>query len=299
LIADAQRHNVTFLALDVQDSDWDYTLEQAPQPSAARSNSAGLVLRAVHKAPAINAQAGTATTRSYAVRVGLCSIYGVRETQSRALVEERKARGPFRDLPDLVRRTGLPRATLIRIASSGALQSFGLNPRQALWTLQGMSFDAQSLLFGEPLGLDQERVRGEGDVLPVENPWENVRREYQTKGFALESHPMAVLRPQLLQSPQRYVTAKQIEGVARGGIPVRVAGLMSLLQKPPTAKGMCFISLEDETGLLNIIITPDLYQKCRMTLLHSALIEVEGRLEYREGVRNIKAHNVRPLAVTT
>ena len=70
---------------------------------------------------------------------------------------------------------------------------------------------------------------------------------------------------------------------------------MSLMQKPPTAKGMCFISLEDETGLLNIVITPDIYQKVRTVLFSSALLEVEGHLESREGVRNVKAHAVRGL----
>jgi DNA-directed DNA polymerase III PolC len=277
LIADAQRHGIQFLALDVQCSNWDYTLETA--------------LTAAQVEPSV--------ARSYDVRVGLRSVYGVNEEQACTLVEERKARGAFRDLPDLVRRTRLSRTTLVRIASSGALNSFGLNPRQALWALQGMSFDPQSLLFGEPVALDYDRAQSECEIIPVENSWENVRREYQTKGFALDSHPMAVLRTQLLKSHLRYVTAKQIEGVSRNSVPVRVAGLMSLLQKPPTAKGMCFISLEDETGLMNIIITPDLYQKCRLTLLHSSLLEIEGCLEYREGVRNIKAHNVRPLNVTS
>jgi DNA polymerase-3 subunit alpha/error-prone DNA polymerase len=76
---------------------------------------------------------------------------------------------------------------------------------------------------------------------------------------------------------------------------IRIAGLLSHLQKPPTAKGMCFVSLEDETGLINVVITPDLYQKVRMVLMTTPLLEVDGVMENREGVRNIKAQMIRPL----
>ena len=289
LIADAQRHGVHFYSLDVQHSDWDYSFEPAPAPKALRHTSTGLPLRAVGEA------APTASMRRYAVRVGLRSVYGLREEHARTLVEERKRSGAFRDLTDLVRRTRLPRVTLTRLASAGALDSFGFTPRQALWVIQGMSFDNQSLLFGAPMGLDFERQSEEAGVLPAENDWENIRREYQTKGFAVDNHPMAVLRPQLLRSPHRYTTAKGLENL-RDRTPVRVTGLLSLIQKPPTAKGMCFVSIEDETGLMNIVITPDIYQKCRLTLMQSSLLDVEGRLESRQGVRNVRAVVVRPLA---
>jgi DNA-directed DNA polymerase III PolC len=275
LIADAQRHGVQFHPLDVQNSDWDHTLEpERSPPTRPRPH-----------------------TKFFAVRVGLRSVYGLREEHAQRLIRERQARGPYRDLTDLIRRTQLPRQALIRLGAAGALVCFQLDARQALWTLQGMSFDPQSLLFGAHSGLDEERHEAETDALPSESPWEKVRREYQTKGFSIESHPMSVLRPWLsgARSSRRYVTAAQLEQI-RDRSPVRVAGLMGLLQKPPTAKGMCFVSLEDETGLINIVITPDIYQKHRLTLLHTPLLEVEGHLESRQGVRNVKATVIRALS---
>lgn len=266
LIADAQRHGIQFQPLDVQHSAWDYTLE-GPGPSPQ------------------------------SIRVGLRSVYGMREAHAQLLADERIRGGPFLGLSDLVHRTRLPRATWIRLAATGALNSFGLNPREALWALQGMIFDDKSLFFAESASLDSERLNLEFGQLPVENSWENVQREYQTKGFAIDSHPLSVLRPWLARSNRPYLTAQQLEKCPHLA-KVKIAGLMSLLQRPPTAKGMCFLSLEDETGLMNIVISPDLYQRTRLVLINSPLLEIEGTLESREGVRNIRAKDIRALEPT-
>jgi DNA polymerase-3 subunit alpha/error-prone DNA polymerase len=284
LVADAQRHGVEFLPLDVQRSDWDYILE--PAAASAASTLPAKLTPARHKHGAVC---------THAVRMGLRSVHGLREEHVRVLVEERVARGPFRDLSDLVRRTRLPRATLIRLAAADALASLpNGSARTALWSLQSMSFDERGLFFGQSLGLDPERDEMESALLPVENSWETVRREYQTKGLSIDKHPMGVLRAQLADSPRRYVTAHQLEKL-RDRTPIRIAGLMSLLQKPPTAKGMCFVSMEDETGLINIVITPDVYQTCRLLLQQRPLLDVEGRLESRDGVRNVRALKVNAL----
>jgi DNA-directed DNA polymerase III PolC len=291
LISDAQRRGVQFLPLSVQHSDWDFRLEKEQPRSVERLTTSGMKLRSTtHAVAAPHALAHP----SFAVRTGLRSVYGLREEQMLALIEERRRGGLFRDLGDLVKRTKLSRVALIRLGAAGALACFGLDTRQVVWTLQGMSFDQNSLFFGSHLGLDTRRSKSETNIIPQESEWEEVRREYQTKGFSIETHPLAVLRPQLLKSARRYTTAKQLETL-RDRAPVRVAGLMSLMQKPPTAKGMCFVSLEDETGLLNIVITPDIYQKVRSVLFSSALLEVDGHLESRDGVRNVKAHVVRSL----
>lgn len=268
LVADAQRHGVEFRSLDVQFSQWDYTLEK-PHGDAA-----------------------IATNRTFIVRVGFRSVHGLREEHVRTLVNARDAGGPFADLGDLVKRTRLPRVALIRIAATGALESLGLNARAALWRLLSMSFDEQSLLFGLSRGLDEDRDLHESTALPREEAWEQMRREYQSKGFSVELHPLKVLRPELARAPHRYQTAAELPRL-RSGAPVRIAGLISLLQKPPTAKGMCFLSMEDETGLLNVVVTPDLYQKYRQELLYSPLLDIEGHIENRDGVSNLKAKIIR------
>lgn len=255
LIADAQRHGVKFIALDIQRSRWEYTLED--------TNS---------------------------IRTGLCSLYGLKEEHAQAIVAERDKNGLFRDIRDLIERVRVPRAVLIRLAAAGALASFGYSVRETLWRIQGLCFDPQSLLFGEAISENAFEL----EALPKENDWQSVQREYLTKGFSIDFHPLAVLRPWLSKAPRACTMAKDLVSL-RHRTPVKIAGLMSLLQKPPTAKGMCFISLEDETGLMNLIVTPDLYQKHRMTLLHSPLLEAEGWLENRDGVRHIRLRDIRPL----
>ncbi len=258
LISDAQRHGVRFRALDVQTSNWDYTIEDRD------------------------------------IRLGLRSVYGLRRDHAEQVVHTRQAGGIFLHLEDFVLRTKLPRTGLIRLAGAGALASFTLDPRQALWRLQGMSFDQQSLFFGESLGLDAPREARETRLIPDETSWEEVQREYQTKGFAIDNHPLAILRPQF---ERLTVSARELISL-RNRARVHVIGLKSLIQKPPTAKGMCFMSLEDETGLMNIVITPDLYENCRLILHRESLLDIEGTLETRQGVINIKAHAVRPLVLS-
>lgn len=270
LISDAQRHHVLFYPLDIQFSQWDYTLE-----------------------PVCGGQ-----QKSFSVRVGFRSVWGLREDSVQKIVDERHRGGPFRDLKDFICRTQLPRHTVVRLGASGALSSLGLTARQAIWTIQSLCFDPQSLLFGSSLGLDETRQQEEKHILPQESNWQTVHREYETKGFSLESHPLSVLRPMLKLSHPRYTTAAQLPSL-RHRTPLRVVGLVSLIQKPPTAKGMCFISLEDETGLMNLVIVPDIYQKHRLTLLNTPLIEVEGWLESFEGVRNIRVKSITPLVDKT
>ncbi len=125
-----------------------------------------------------------------------------------------------------------------------------------------------------------------------ETAWESVAREFKTKGFSLDSHPMKVLREQP-GFMTKHQCAENLKNLPNGAV-VKLAGLRSLLQKPPTAKGVCFVSLEDETGIFNIIIMPDVYEKVRTTLYLSNILEVVGRLQNQKGVIHIKAADVRP-----
>jgi DNA polymerase-3 subunit alpha/error-prone DNA polymerase len=295
LIADAQRHGVKFFALDIQHSHWEYTLEDTDDESSG-----------FHSTDKARQEDGLAL-KTHGIRTGLCSLYGLKEEHIQTLVTERDQNGRFRDIKDLIERVRFPRAVLIRLAASGALSSLGYSVRETLWRIQGLCFDPQSLLFGQAISENSFEL----EALPKENDWQSVQREYLTKGFSIDSHPLAVLRPWLNElsnktpntastvgserrTPSAYTMAKDLSSL-RHRTPVKVAGLMSLLQKPPTAKGMCFISLEDETGLMNLIVTPDLYQKYRMILLHSPLLEAEGWLENRDGVRHIRLRDIRPL----
>ena len=265
LISDAQRHGVSFQPLDVQSSHWDYRLTPSPQGSGYHS-----------------------------IRVGFCSIYGFREDHARAAIDARNEGGFFSGISDFVRRTKLPKSVLLRLAAADAFAGFGFSAREALWIIQGLSFDDKSLFFGSHNGLDDVRQIAESKELPQEDSWATVHREYATKGFSLDSHPLSVIRPELNRCIPRFVRAGDLEKI-RHGSPIRVAGLMSLLQKPQTAKGMCFVSLEDETGMMNLVITPDIYEKFRMILMSERLIEVDGTLESRNNVKNIRVKTLKAL----
>jgi DNA polymerase-3 subunit alpha/error-prone DNA polymerase len=274
LISDAQRNGVPFLALDVQTSDWDYKLEKAKK--AVRN------IRPRQGEP------------FHAVRVGLKSIHGLNENQAMHLVHERDHNGPYQDLSDIVKRTRLPKTTMIRMAAAGAFSSFGLAPREAMWIIQGLSFDERSLLFGQNLELNSSLKSLETKTIPEESDWQSVHREYETKGFSITDHPIAILRPHFPRGRLREAKAHELPRL-KNKTHVRIYGLKSLVQTPPTAKGMCFISLEDESGLFNVVVVPDLYQKCRLTIHQTVLLEIDGQLESYEGVYNIKAKSIRPI----
>ncbi len=276
LISDARKNGVRFQALDVQASEWDYTLEQ----------------------PGV-------------VRVGLRSIDGLAENEAHVLVAKRPENG-FRDLEDFVRRTRLPKRTLLRLANAGALQSLrmGLSQeeadiRRAIFKLQGLDYRQQSLFYGTESLADRENSAdgtAEGaaphdgrESILCETEWETVVREFKTKGFSLDRHPLRILREQPGFMKQ-HQTAESLRHLPNGRS-VRLAGLRSLLQKPPTAKGVCFASLEDETGIFNIIIMPDVYERVRLSLHTSNILEVIGVLQSHKGVIHIKASDVRPLAL--
>jgi DNA polymerase-3 subunit alpha/error-prone DNA polymerase len=288
LIADAQRHGVIFEPLDVQTSSWLYALDAKMTPNASsyqqypKTYPQNLLLNSKCLEP----------KRPYRhLRVGFCSLYGLAQNFAERIESERKANGLFFDLTDFIRRTRLPRAVLLRLGTAGALHSLGVSAREALWMLQSISLDEKSLTFGHTPSLDQETQSRELQFLPIESAWERLQREYHSKGFSLDLHPLSLLRPSLLRESQRYTRAREVP-LQRHRSRLRLAGLLSLLQKPPTAKGFCFLSLEDETGVFNIILEPVVYEKYRLLLFESPLLKIEGILESAQGVFNIKARHI-------
>ena len=264
LIMDAQRHGVEFFDLDLQKSDYDHTLENG------------------------------------GVRLGFRAIYGMREKHIRHVLEERSKNGAFRDLNDFIRRTHLKKSTMMQLAATGSFNCLGLPPREALWKIQALSLDPRSLFFAH----DGEFENEDDDHLPKESDWETLNREYHTQGYSLSRHPLGILRPAIerwsdemrrrSRSSTPFTKASQVGHLASGAR-VRVAGLLSLQQKPPTAKGVAFITLEDESGLINIVLMPDVYKEARLILATHPLLHVCGILEKSGSVINIRAQIIKPL----
>jgi DNA-directed DNA polymerase III PolC len=265
LIADAQRHGVKVLALDINHSEYDYTLEN-------------------HRD----------------LRVGLCSLHGMPEKLLHSILENRQRQGPFRQLEELIQRTRLPRPMLMKLAASGALQSFGYSPRDLLWRVESLSLDPNSFQWGNPKESTESSESQE--LIPFESNWEALQREYQSKGFSVDNHPLSVMRPWLMQKSEALIANRYVPYFSSQELPgikhknkVRIAGLVGVTQRPPTAKGMCFITLEDEFGFINVVIPPDIYQRDRMTIYTRSLLEIQGSLERSGPITNVKADRVLPL----
>jgi error-prone DNA polymerase len=215
------------------------------------------------------------------VRLGLRYVRGLREEAGRLMERER----PFSSADDLVRRAGLHRDEVTRLAELGALESLGLERRAALWEIERAARPSGPL-YG---GLDTPPGPS---PLPPMTPSEALVADYEGTGLSLGPHPMAFHRARLRRLG--VARAADLRGM-RHGAPVRVAGAVVVRQRPGTAKGFVFLNLEDESGLVNVVVPPSLFRRCRLTLVGEPFLWVEGALEHREGVISVRAGRLHPL----
>ncbi len=216
-----------------------------------------------------------------ALRLGLRLVRGLGEAAGRRVAS---ARGQgYSSVGELARCARIPRHELTRLALAGALASLCGSRRQALWEIQALGpLDEDDLFFGLPM--DGTQVE-----LPPMSVAERVTADYETVGLSLERHPLELLRPAL-----RKLGAVSAEGLKKvtSGRRVAVGGMLICRQRPPTAKGICFLSLEDETGIANLVVPQDVYEQYRRDI-HGALFLVgEGVLERSGKVINLKTQRV-------
>jgi error-prone DNA polymerase len=207
-----------------------------------------------------------------------------REAGERFVAERERA--PFASLQDLVDRAGARRDELQRLAEIGALASFGLTRRAALWQIERAS---------RPVGPLFRGVEPEDDgpsPLPEMTYAERLAIDLAGAGVTVGKHPLALHRSAL--------RARGIKSAAdltslRDGARAAVAGAVICRQRPGTAKGFLFLTLEDETGLANIIVRPGLFERFKPTLVSASVLEVVGRVQAREGL-SLRAEEIRPLS---
>jgi error-prone DNA polymerase len=216
------------------------------------------------------------------VRLGLRYVRGLREETGRLMERER----PFSSADDLVRRAGLHRDELARLAELGALGSLGLERRAALWEIERAARPSGPLF----VGLDATP-----DLSPLQpmTPPEALVTDYEGTGLSLGPHPMTFHRARLARLG--VTRAADLREKRHGG-PVRVAGAVVVRQRPGTAKGFVFLNLEDESGLVNVVVPPPLFQRYRLPLVEEPFLWVEGTLEHREGVISVRAGRLHPLS---
>jgi error-prone DNA polymerase len=261
LVKDAQRHGVRVLPIAINESDVRCTLTEHPSPTSAP---------------------GQAKPSPGALRIGLRYVRGLSQAAGEALVAARKEE-PFHSIGDVRRRVSLlsPR-DLSTLAELGAFARLDGQPsrRSALWQVSAMG-DKDGLLSGS--------VTEETSPLAEMSLAERVAADYHGASLSVGPHPVALLRKQLAE--QGILTAQEAMA-SRHGLRLRAAGLCIVRQRPPTAKGFCFLTLEDESGLLNVILPPAVYEAHATTLRSSSLLLVEGMLQRQDGAVSLKADSV-------
>jgi error-prone DNA polymerase len=219
-----------------------------------------------------------------AVRIGLRYVKGLgREAALRVEEERRGAR--FRDLADFVRRVPLKADQLDTLAEIGAFAAFGRTRRDALWQVAALGRWRQTMFDGESEGEHPLDEMGQ---------YERTVGDFRGTELTVGPHPVAYLRPRL--RAEGVLSAVEVAGAPAGGW-AWVAGVVITRQRPMTAKGFCFISLEDETGIANVIARPDVFATNRAVILSNASLRIGGVVLRQDGVTNLQAREFRPLEI--
>ncbi len=273
LIKDAQRHGVRVLPIDITKSDWNCTLEPCPGSRDVRRTSGG----------------------TQAIRLGLRYVIGIREQAGRRIAAERE-QSPYTSVADVVHRALLQKEEVEKLAYLGAFAALGMTRREALWQA--------SAIIKEPLfrsargaGLppapkESPAARKEDCPLPPMTLLERTLADFQGSGVTVGPHIMAHLRDTL--RARGVIPAYQLAHV-KDGRWVKMAGLVIVRQRPGTARGFCFITLEDETGTANAVVTPDLFQRYRGTIHTASLLQIEGPVQNVENVIHVRARRIEAL----
>jgi len=268
LVKDAQRHGLRVRPIDVTHSDWLCTLEKNGE--------------------------------TFAMRLGLRYVKGLREEAGREIVRQREARA-FRSIDDLkLCVPALQKSELTALAEIGALNfvghKAGFHRRDALWQIERVSRRAGPLLevCEEAEGAENVSGASHSPLQPM-TAEDRLVADFRNTGMTVGPHPLSYHRQQLRR--EGILSAADLQHLS-DGVEVRVAGSVIARQRPGTAKGFVFLSLEDETGISNAIITPQLFQRDHVVIVHQQFLLIEGRLQNQDNVISVKAERIRPLFVT-
>ncbi len=318
IVRDAREHGVELREVDINFSEWDSTLEELrgfPPPCGEGLGEGSITLSSSFEnpspnrfAPSLSPQGGEgsralhprhlsqapAIRTTHAVRLGLRQIKGFREDDAALLVAAREK--PYRSVRDLWLRSGISRAGLERLAEADAFRSIGLDRRQALWevrALDPLSAAERLPLFAAAQGIAERDLQSEAHVaLPTMLPGEHVVNDYRALSLSLKAHPVSFLREHF--AAKAIVEAGRLPEI-KSGRRVSVAGLVLVRQRPGTASGVIFATLEDETGVANIIVWPKIFERYRPIVLGARLMRVTGKLQSEQSVIHVVAEKLEDL----
>ena len=254
IVRDAREHGVEIRPIDVNLSDWDNTLEPAHGPYCA-------------------------------VRLGFRQVDGLREDEMEALMIARYQ--GYEQPEDIRRRSGISRRSLELLAAADAFGSMQLNRREALWSVRGEASGSALPLFAAAdiaeQGLEQP------PQLPVMPPSEQVLQDYQTTRLSLKAHPATFLRQ--TYSRMNVLPTREACDLPNGAR-VQTAGVVLVRQRPGSASGVCFITIEDETGIANLVVWPNVFERFRPIVMGARILLVKGRVQTADNVTHIVANQL-------
>ncbi|MGE3245744.1 MAG: OB-fold nucleic acid binding domain-containing protein, partial [Beijerinckiaceae bacterium] len=311
ILRDARDHGVAVRETDINHSDWDCTLEACdlsfsppgrrwreapdegtpyppntaprgfacdPGPHSARGERESIAAKHASQYPHIRS--------THAIRLGFRIIKGVREDDMH-LIAARRGKG-YDSVRDVWLRTGLSPAVLERLAVADAFRSIGLDRRDALWAVRGLNRagDKDDLELFRHVAL---RELEPDAALPPMPLGEHVVEDYRQMSLSLKAHPVSFLRGRL--DTKRILRCGDLANV-RAPRRVSIAGLVLVRQRPGTAKGVVFMTLEDETGVANVIVWPKVFEKLRPVVIGARFVAVTGRLQNEAGVIHVIAERM-------
>ncbi|ASY64624.1 DNA polymerase III alpha subunit [Sinorhizobium sojae CCBAU 05684] len=275
LVRDAREHGVKMLPVDINHSDWDALLE-----GEGLFNKDAIDPRHADMREVIKSQK--------AVRLGFRLVKGLRRTDIEALVASRG--DGYHSVHDLWTRSGLTRSVLERLADADAFRSIGLDRRAALWAVKALN--EASAVERLPLfdGAGSEDLRAEPAVtLPVMPEGEHVIHDYRSLTLSLKAHPVSFMRQDFARMG---ITCSRDLMKTPAGRRVTVAGVVLVRQRPGSANGVIFMTIEDETGVSNIIVWERTFRKYRPQVMGSRLVKIRGRLQSESGVIHVVAEHI-------
>jgi error-prone DNA polymerase len=266
LVQDAKRHHIEVRPVDILSSDWQCTLEQ----------------------PGFSEPAAAAASQP-AIRLGLQRIKGFREDAANRIIQARDAR-PIRSLQDIARRASLDKGDLERLTEGGAFRSLSGHRYQTHWQAKGMLNNKRKLPTED---MDYLVAEGREVYLPPPAEADDLRADYTSLGLTLGRHPMAMLRE---QAPfARLKTAHDLESLNHGRF-VQVAGIVTGRQRPSSASGVLFMTLEDETDNINVVIWTRVLETFRAAVVQGRLVKIKGVVERQDSVIHVVAGHVEDLS---
>lgn len=264
LVRDAQAHGIEVRPIDINHSRWDCTLE------------------------------ATEKSRYFAVRLGLRMVHGLSNADA-AMIPIARVEQPYISIEDLQRRAGLPASALKHLAEADAFGSLHDDRRKALWTIEGLADEVLPLFAAadeRDHAIQPEIIEPSVDLVPMTEGREVVE-DYRSIGLSLRRHPVSFLRQELTE--RRIRSCADLQHV-RDGQWVTAAGLVLVRQKPGSAKGVTFMTIEDETDVANLVIWSAVFERHRRLILSSGMIGCRGRLQREGGVTHLIAEHLLDLS---